>query len=93
MIIIIIIITIYLILLLLLLLIYFFIIIIIIIFGIRRPIRPEGSPFGRFYILGCCELKEVVSSQAYLYNPSVQPSCECLVINWIVNSCYGPHQL
>ena len=22
------------------------------------PIRPEGSPFGRFLTLGCCELKE-----------------------------------
>ena len=76
----------------------FFIIIIVIIiiiffFGIRRPIRPEGSPFGRFYILGCCELKEVVSTQTYLNNPSMQPSRECLVINWMVNSCYGPYQL
>ena len=22
------------------------------------PIQPEGSPFGRFLALGCCELKE-----------------------------------
>ena len=80
--------------------IYLFFIIIIINFlfflflgGIRRPIRPEGSPFGRFYILGCCELKEVVSTQTYLNNPSMQPSRECLVINWMVNSCYGPYQL
>ena len=48
---IIIIITIFVILLLSLLLIFFF-------FGIRGPIRPEGSPFGTFLILGCCELKE-----------------------------------
>ena len=62
-------------------------------FWIGRPIRPEGSPFDRFFILGCCELKEVVSTQTYLYNPSIQPSRECLVINWMVNSCYGPYQL
>ena len=99
-IIIIIIITIYLILLLLSLLIYLFIFYYYYyyyyyyyFFGIRRPIRPEGTPFGRFYILGCCELKEVVSTQTYLYNPSIQPSRECLVINWMVNSCYGPYQL
>ena len=48
---IIVIITISVILLLLLLLFFFF-------FGIRGPIRPEGSPFGRFLTLGCCELKE-----------------------------------
>ena len=51
------------------------------------------NPFGRFFILGCCELKEEVSTQTYLYNLSIQPSRECLVINWMVNSCYGPYQL
>ena len=44
-------------------------------------------------ILGCCELKEVVSTQTYLYNPSIQRSRECLVINWMVNFCYSPYQL
>ena len=34
-----------------------------------EPIWPEGSPFGRFFTLGCCELKEQVSTQTYLYNP------------------------
>ena len=57
-----------------------------------EPIWPEGSPFGRFLTLGCCD-SELVSTQAYLYNPSVQPSYECLVKNWMVNSCYGSYQL
>ena len=37
---------------------------------------------GNFLTLWCCELKELVSTQTYLYNPSVQPSLECLVINY-----------
>ena len=62
-------------------------------FLVSGPIRPEGSPFGRFLTLGCWELKEYVSTQTYLYNPSMQPSLECLVINWMVNSGYRPHQI
>ena len=58
-----------------------------------EPIQPEGTPFGMFLTLGCCELKESVSTQTYLHNPSIQHSLECLVINWMVNSHYGPYQL
>ena len=54
-------------------------------------IRPEGGPFGRSLTLGCCDLKEYVNIQTYVYNPSIQPSSECLVINWMVNSRYGPY--
>ena len=60
------------------------------IFLVRGPIQPDGSPFSRFLTLGCCELKEKVSTRTYLYNHSIQPSLECLAINWMVNSRYGP---
>ena len=47
-------------------------------FLVRGPVRPEGSPFSRFLTLGCCDLKDEVSSiaQTYLYNSSMQPSLE-----------------
>ena len=51
-------------------------------FLIRGPIRSEENLLGNFLTLWCCELKELVSTQTYLYNPSVQPSLECLVINY-----------
>ena len=56
-------------------------------------IQLERSPFGRFLTLGCCELKNQVSTQTYLFNPSIQASLECLIINWMLNSRYGPYQL
>ena len=46
-----------------------------------------------FLTLGCSELKEQVSTQTYIYNSSLQPSRECLVINWMLNSHYGPYHL
>ena len=46
-----------------------------------------------FVTQGCCELKEEISTRTYVCNPSIQPSPECLVINWIVNSRYGPYHL
>ena len=72
---------------------YYFFIVIIIIYYFNEPIQPEGSPFGRFSTLRRCEFKEQVSTQTYLYNPSIQPSLEFLVINWMVNSRYGPYHL
>ena len=57
---------------------------------IRRPIRPEGSPFGRLFNPEMLRNKELVSTQTYVCNPSIQPSRECLVINWMANSRYGP---
>ena len=61
---------------------YSFFIIVTCFFLVREPIRPEGS-------LGCCELKEQVSTRTYFYKPLIQLSLECLVINWMVNFRYG----
>ena len=54
-----------------------------------RTSSARSGPFGRILTLGCCEL----STQTYLYNPSIQPSLDGLVVNWMVNSLYGPYQL
>ena len=38
-------------------------------------------------------MKEQVNTLTCLYNPSIQTSRECLVINWMVNSHYGRYQI
>ena len=43
---------------------------------------------GMLQVEGILEL----STQTYFYNPSMQPSCECLVISWMVNFGYGGYQ-
>ena len=53
----------------------------------------EGVLLVGFLTLGCCELKELRGTQPCIYNPSIQPSLKCLVINGMVNSCYGPYCL
>ena len=53
----------------------------------------EGVLLVGFLTLGCCELKELRDTQPCIYNPSIQPSLKCLVINGMVNSCYGPYCL
>ena len=62
-------------------------------FLVCGSIFSEGSPFGRFLTVGYCELKEYVSTWTYLYNLTIQHCLECLVINWMKNSVYGPFQL
>ena len=56
---------------------------------IRGPIRPEGSPFGWLFNPGMLRDEGVVSTQTFVYNPSIQPSRECLIFSWMVNSHYG----
>ena len=46
-----------------------------------------------FSTLGYCKLKDKVNTRTYVSNPSIQPSRECLVIYWKVNSRYGSHYL
>ena len=53
----------------------------------------EGVLLVGFLTLGCCELKELRGTQPCIYNPSIQPSLKCLVINGMVNSCYGSYCL
>ena len=57
---------------------------------IRGPIRQkgEGSLFCRIFNPGMLRSKGVTSTEIYIYSSSIQPSGECLVINWMVNSRY-----
>ena len=61
----------------------------------RGPIRQKGeeSLFCRIFNPGMLQVEGVSSTETYIYGSSIQPSCECLVINWMVNSRYVLYHL